>query len=77
MNVSLCDVMIHIDENLTAQRRHEVETRLRELDGVVSVANHNERPHLTIIEYLHEKIDSKGLLDLVRDQGVHAELVGL
>lgn len=77
MNVSLCDVLIHIDENLSAQSRQEVESRLRELDGVVSVANHEARPHLTIIEYLHEKIDSKGLLELVRDQGVHAKLVGL
>ncbi|MGD8207960.1 MAG: ATP-binding protein [Thiohalocapsa sp.] len=77
MNISLSDVLIHIDENLAADRRQEVEARLRGIDGVVSVKNPDDRPHLTIVEYVAEKINAQGLLAMVRGEGVHAELIGL
>jgi cell division protein FtsX len=77
MQVSLSDVLIHIDETLSADKRAEVEDRLREIDGVVSVHNPDERPHLTIVEYVPDKTDAQALLRAVKDQGCHAELVGL
>jgi hypothetical protein len=77
MNISLSDVLIHIDEALDINRRQAVEARLREMDGVVSVKNPDNRPHLTLVEYVSEKIKAEGLLKVVRNQGVHAEMVGL
>jgi len=77
MNISLSDVLIHIDESLTPERRGEIESRLRAVDGVVSVHNPDDRPHLTIVEYRPDKTDAQVLLAGVHAEGVHAELVGL
>lgn len=77
MQTSLSDVLIHIDETLPAEKRAEVEDRLREIDGVVSVHNPDEKPHLTIVEYVPNKTNAQALLQGVQAQGCHAELVGL
>ncbi len=77
MNVSLSDVLIHIDEALSLEGRQGVEARLRELDGVVSVKIPDDRPHLTLVEYVNGKVDTQALLAAVTGAGVHAELVGL
>ncbi|WP_462320710.1 ATP-binding protein [Halochromatium sp.] len=77
MDIQLADVLIHIDESLTADRRTSVETQLREIDGVVSVNNPDDKPHLTLVEFRPDKVDSKTLLEQVEAEGVHAELVGL
>jgi hypothetical protein len=77
MDITLTDVMIHIDETLPAETRAEVEGRLRAVDGVVSVKNPDSKPHLTIVEYRPDKTDAQALLRGVREQGYHAELVGL
>jgi hypothetical protein len=77
MDISLADVMIHIDETLPSARRGEVEERLRGFDGVVSVRNSDEKPHLVIVEYRPDKVKAQALLASVRSEGVHAELVGL
>jgi hypothetical protein len=77
MQTSLSDVLIHIDENLSAEGRAEVEDRLREIEGVVSVHNPHEKPHLTIVQYVPNKTDAQALLREVQAQGCRAELVGL
>ena len=77
MSISLSDVLIHIDDALSVEERQGVEDRLRELDGVVSVKMPDDRPHLTLVEYVNAKIDSRALLAAVTGAGVRAELVGL
>jgi hypothetical protein len=77
MNISLSDVLIHIDEALELDRRQLLETRLREFDGVVSVKNPDDRPHLTLVEYVPDKVKAQELLTVVTNEGVRAELVGL
>jgi hypothetical protein len=77
MNISLSDVLIHIDDALESDRRQGLETRLREIDGVVSVKNPDDRPHLTLVQYVPDKVNAQNLLTVVTDEGVRAELVGL
>ena len=77
MDVSLSDVLIHIDENLSSERRADVEERLRKVDGVVSVHNPDDRPHLTLVEYRPDKVGSEALLQTAKSEGVHAQLIGL
>ncbi|NEX19362.1 ATP-binding protein [Thiorhodococcus mannitoliphagus] len=77
MDISLADVLIHIDESLPQERREVVEGLLRSVEGVVSVHNPDDRPHLTIVEYRPDRTNAQTLLEGVRGQGVHAELVGL
>lgn len=75
--IQLVDVTVHIDEQLDAQRREGLVDKVREEDGVVSVALHKEHSHLMIVEYNPEKTSSAKILKRVTGEGVHAELVGL
>jgi len=77
MDIQLADVMVHIDENLDKEHRNEIEGILRGIEGVVSVANQDKTPHLSLIEYNPKKTSSQQLINCVIGQGVHAELIGL
>lgn len=77
MDIKLVDVTVHIDETLSKEQREDVEAKLRGLDGVVSVAIHDEKPHLVLVEYNPDRASSSAILSTVKDTGVHAELVGL
>ena len=77
MDIQLTDVTFHINENLDRQQRTELEKRLRSLTGVISVGNSDLTPHLMMVEYNPKDVNSKRLLEVVRAQGVHAEMIGL
>lgn len=77
MNIDLADVTIHVDETLDASGLSELEAAIRQKDGVVSVHVEEKRPHLFVVEYNPQKLNSKELLEVVESQGMHAELVGL
>jgi hypothetical protein len=77
VDINLSDVVIHIDEGLGAIHRQEIEATLRGIDGVVSVRNPDDHPHLTLVEYNPQRTSSQALLKTVTAAGVHAELVGL
>jgi len=77
MRTQLADVTVHVDENLDAARRSEIEAELRALDGVNSIQNPDETPHLMVVRFDPDRIDTQAILSAVTDQGVHAELVGL
>jgi len=77
MNIQLADVTVHIDQTLERERRSQIEDVLRAIDGVVSVHNPEDKPHLAIIEYNPEKTSSAAILSAVTSQGVNAELIGL
>lgn len=77
MDIKLVDVTVHVKENLSKERREAVEDKLRGLDGVVSVAIHDDKPHLVLVEYNPDRASSRAILDAVTNTGVHAELVGL
>lgn len=77
MDIQLADVVVHIDENLAKERRAQIEEKLRAMDGIVSVHNPDDRPHLAVIEFNPDVSSSGAILRMVKSQGVHAELVGL
>lgn len=77
MDIQLADVVVHIDQTLEPDRRTAIEEELRAIDGVVSVHNPENRPHLAIVGYNPDKTSSAAILDRITMQGVHAELVGL
>lgn len=77
MSVQLTDVLVHIDQNLTPGQRALIEATIRSIDGVVSVHNPDDRPHLSLVEYVPDKTSSQAILSAVTGQGVHAELIGL
>ena len=77
MDIQLADVIVHIDETLENDRRAQIEDQLRAIDGVVSVHNPDDKPHLAIVEYNPEKTSSAVILHTVTTQGVQAQLIGL
>ena len=77
MDIQLADVVVHIDENLPKDQRTQIEEKLRTMDGIVSVHNPDDRPHLSVIEFNPDVSSSGAILEMVKGQGVHAELVGL
>ena len=77
MDIQLADVTVHIDQTLERDRRIEIEDSLRAVEGVVSVHNPDERPHLAIVEYNPAKTNSQAILSTITGHGVRAELIGL
>ncbi|MEA3275866.1 MAG: ATP-binding protein [Pseudomonadota bacterium] len=77
MDIQLADVTVHIDQTLERDDRARIEDELRAIDGVVSVHNPDDRPHLAIVEYNPDKTSSADILNTITGQGVHAELIGL
>ncbi len=76
MNI-LSDVTLHIDENLANERRTLITDKVRAMGGVVEVLNPDEKPHLAVIRYEADKAKAGDILAMVRNEGVHAELIGL
>ena len=77
MDINLVDLTVHIDENLSPEQRITVDDSIRALDGVVSVHGSSKTPHLTIVQYNPDAMDSQKILKRITNQGVHAELSGL
>lgn len=77
MDIQLADILVHIDENLPKDQRMQIEEKLRAMDGIVSVRNPDDKPHLSMIEFNPDVSSSAAILNMVRSQGVHAELIGL
>jgi myo-inositol-hexaphosphate 3-phosphohydrolase len=77
MDIQLVDVTIHVDETLPEEQREVLVDKVREHDGVVSVGNHADKPHLLVVEYNPDKVNSQEILGFVKNQGVHAELIGM
>lgn len=77
MDIKLVDVMVHVDESIDTAARGQMEDAVRALDGVVSVAQHDDKPHLMMVEYNPDKTSSSAILSCVKGQGVHAEIIGL
>jgi hypothetical protein len=75
MNIS--DVIIHIDETLSAEARTSLENAVREIEGVVSPGFNAGKEHLLIVTYDTEKTTTAALLEKARAAGYTAQLVGM
>jgi hypothetical protein len=76
-DINLADITVHIDENVDHAVREKIQDEVRALDGVVAALSHDERPHLMVVEYNPQAVDSQGILACIKALGVHAELIGL
>ena len=75
--MQVVDVIIHVDETVDHDRRIAIAGKVKDHAGVTEVGHHDEKPHLMIVKYDPSAVTAHALLDVVRGQGVHAELVGL
>jgi septum formation inhibitor-activating ATPase MinD len=77
MNIDLADITLHVDETLDSDGLTGLEDAFRNREGVISVHVDKKRPHLFVLEYNPERVNSKDLLSITKYQGLHAELIGL
>ena len=70
------DVVIHVNEALDIQARHDLEDRIRSIDGVIAPRFNDHRPHLMIVAYNPEHTRAGDLLNEVRRQGYQAQHCG-
>jgi hypothetical protein len=77
MNIDLADITLHVDETLNSDGLTQLEDAFRAREGVVSVHVDPKHPHLYVIEYNPERVNSQDLLAITHFQGLHAELIGL
>jgi hypothetical protein len=47
------------------------------MDGVMAAAYHDEKPHLMLIEYNPDAVNSMNFVDAAKKKNLHAELIGL
>jgi hypothetical protein len=77
MDINLADVTIHVDQDLDAATRADLEEKFRARDGIESIHFNEKRPHLLVCEFVPEKVSTMDLLSILRFEGYHGELVGL
>lgn len=77
MNTQCTDVVIHIDEELGDDDIHELERDLSCVPGVVSACVNDRARHLMLVDYDPQGVKAGQLLDVVRQHGIGAELIGL
>ena len=77
METNLAEVTLHIDEDTSHDEREKFRDVLLSMDGVMAAAYHDEKPHLIMIEYNPDLINSIEFVDAAKKQSLHAELIGL
>ena len=66
MNIN--DVVIHVNEPLDLQARHDLEERMRTIEGVIAPRFNDHRTHLMVVAYNTDLTRAGVLLDEVRRQ---------
>lgn len=69
------DVTIHINQELSPEKQQELESSLREIDGVI--APRFNLPHMLVVLYNAERTSPAAMLESVKSKGYQAQLVGL
>ena len=77
MEVKMVDVTLHIDEHISHEGREIFRDSLLNMDGVMTADCRDEKPHLVIIEYNPDTINSINFVKAAQDHSLHAQLIGL
>jgi hypothetical protein len=77
MTDQMVDITLHIDEDTSNEDREKLRDKILGMDGTVAAACHDETPHLMVIEYDPNVVNSSAFVKVAQDNGLHAELVGL
>jgi hypothetical protein len=77
MNTKMVDILLHIGETTTHKDREALRDRMLAQQGVMAADYHDDKPHLMVIEYDPDVIDSVKFVDVAKQAGVHVSLVGL
>lgn len=75
--MDIADIMIHVHTDLSAEQRAKIEEAVSACDGVVSVHFSPEHTHELTVAYDPEAINSKTILEQVRQWDKEAMMAGL
>jgi hypothetical protein len=75
-NIHQVEVVVHVDDALNEGQRAEMVRHLRDCEGVEDARFSPGRDHLLLIDYDRDRMQSKDVLDFVRQTHGGAELVG-
>jgi hypothetical protein len=76
MGTRWAEVTLHIDEDTSHDERENFRDRLLGKEGVIAASCHDEKPHLMLIEYDPDVINSMEFVVEAKNKGLHAELIG-
>jgi hypothetical protein len=77
MSNSMAEVTLHLNEDTSHDERELFRDAILGLDGVLAAACHDEKPHLMLIEYDPDTINSMEFVNTAKNKGFHAQLIGL
>jgi len=75
-NIHQVEVVVHVDDVLSADQRSELVDHLKGCDGVEDARFTPGRNHLMLIDYDRDQLHSNDVLGYVREAHTAAELVG-
>ena len=76
MDIKLAEVTLHIDEDTSHDERENFRDTLLAMDGVLAASYHDEKPHLMLIEYNPDAVNSIEFVKAAKKHDLHAELIG-
>ena len=76
MDTKLAEVTFHIDEETSHEEREKFRDVLLAMEGVMAAAGQDQRPHLMLIEYNPDVINSTEFVNAANQHGLHGELIG-
>lgn len=77
MNQYRTDILIHIGENLDDSNIHQLEKQISFEPGIYSACINEKARHLMLVDYDPETVHATDILYQVKQNGLHAELIGL
>lgn len=77
MGTTLADVLVHVNENMDEARLRGIEQDMRNDAGVISVGHRTGQSHLLMVVYDSGVTQAASLLQPLRAQGLHAQVIGL
>ena len=76
MDTKLAEVTFHIDESTSHEEREKFRDVLLAMGGVMAAAYQDKKPHLMLIEYNPDVVNSIEFVNTAKEHGLHAELIG-
>ena len=70
------NIVVHVADELSDNAISDMQQNLSGVDGVVSACVHERTRHLWVIDYDPRQVRSGQLLQRIRNNGLHAELIG-
>ncbi len=70
------EVIVHVNEGLDKDRRNDISRSLKERGGVYSADFCPSRYHLMLVDYDRNQLSSGDILQHIRNQNIHAQLIG-